>query len=67
MSDQLTRILVMIPDSRLHPVIALQDLARYLYPTTETILADLDAVLLCGAPPYLPNDYIGVVLEGDRI
>ncbi len=33
----------------------------------ETILADLDAVLLCGVPPYLPNDYIGVVLEGDKI
>jgi proteasome accessory factor C len=67
MSDQLTRILVMIPYIQRHPGIAVQELARYLDTTPETILADLDAVLLCGAPPYLPNDYIGVVLEGDRI
>src|SRR5208282_2331235 len=33
----------------------------------ETILANLDTVLLCSMPPYLPNDYIGIVLEGDRI
>ena len=67
LSDRLTRILVMIPYIQRYPGIAVQDLAQRLGCAPETILADLDAVLLCGVPPYLPNDYIGVVLEGDKV
>lgn len=57
----------MVPYIRSHPGIRVTDLAKYLGCGPETILADLDALLLCGVPPYLPNDYIGVVLEGGRI
>jgi len=67
LSDRLTRILVMIPYIQRYPGIAVQELAQRLGCAPETILADLNAVLLCGVPPYLPNDYIGVVLEGDKV
>jgi len=65
--DRLARILTMIPYIRKHPGIRLQDLAAYVACDPGEILKDLDAVLLCGVPPYLPSDYISVVLEGDRI
>jgi proteasome accessory factor C len=64
---RLQRILLMVPYIQNHPGIRVTELAAYLGCPAETILADLDAVLLCGVPPYLPNDYIGVVLDGDRI
>ncbi len=65
--DRLNRILTMIPYLQAHQGIRVQELAQFLGADPKTILADLDSVLLCGVPPYLPNDYIGVVLEGDRI
>jgi len=67
LSGRLTRILTMIPYIQQHPGVRVRDLARYLSCAPETILVDLDAVLLCGVPPYLPSDYIGVVVEGERI
>lgn len=66
-TDRLTRILTMIPYVQQHPGIRVDELADYLGCKPNAIVADLDAVLLCGVPPYMPNDYIGVVLEGDRI
>lgn len=66
-TSRLQRILLMVPYIQQHPGIRVQDVAAYLGCPPETILADLDAVLLCGVPPYLPNNYIDVVLEGDRI
>ena len=66
-TDRLSRILTMIPYIQEHPGIRVRELADYLGASPETILADLDAVLLCGVPPYMPNDYIGVVIEGERI
>lgn len=67
LNARLARMLTMIPYLRLHPGVRVRQLADYLDCTPETLLADLDAVLLCGVPPYLPNDYISVVVEGDRI
>ena len=66
-NQRLSRILTMIPYVRRHPGLRVHELARYLGCDPETILADLNAVLLCGVPPYLPNDYISVVVDGDRI
>ena len=65
--ERLTRILTMIPYIRQHPGVRVQELAGYLDCRPETILADLNAVLLCGVPPYLPDDYVSVVVDGDRI
>lgn len=67
LNDRLARMLTMIPYLREHPGVRVDELADYLACTPETLLADLDAVLLCGVPPYLPNDYISVVVDGGRI
>lgn len=61
------RILLMVPYIQKHQGIRVAELAEYFGCPPERVLADLDAVLLCGVPPYLPNDYIGVVLDGGRI
>ena len=67
LSGRLTRILTMIPYIQQHPGIHLKELADYLGCKPQEITADLEAVLLCGVPPYLPNDYVSVYIEGERI
>jgi len=67
LSDQLNRILAMIPYIQDHPGLRVAELADYLGCAPEQAIADLDAVLLCGVPPYLPSDYVSVVVENDRI
>jgi len=62
-SERAVRILTMIPLIRARPGIKIEELARILGCSPRTVLADLDAVLMCGVPPYLPNDYVGVCVE----
>ena len=65
---RLNRILTMIPYIRQHPNMTVADLARVIGCTPAELLDDLSRrVLLCGVPPYLPNDYIDVHIEGDRV
>ncbi len=65
--DRVARILTLIPYLREHPGAPIEDLARFLGCSAKEALADLDAVLMCGAPPYLPTDYINVAIEGGRV
>ncbi len=67
LKDRISRILTMIPYLQKHPGIKVADLAAYIGCEPEQILTDLDQVLLCGVPPYLPNDYVSAVVENDRI
>ena len=67
LNDRLTRILTMIPYIQQHPGIHLKELAGYLGCKPAEITADLETVLLCGVPPYLPDDYVSVYIEGERI
>jgi len=66
-AERVTRILTIIPYVREHQGIRISELAARLRCPPETIVADLNAALLCGVPPYLPSDYVSVVMEGDRI
>jgi proteasome accessory factor C len=44
------------------------DLAKVIGCKPAELLDDLSRrVLLCGVPPYLPNDYIDVHIEGERV
>lgn len=70
MSDpksRIRRILNMIPYVRQHQGVPIEELARYCGTTPTEVLADLDRILLCGVPPYLPDDYIGVYVDGGRV
>ena len=67
LAERITRILTLIPYVQRHPGVRIEELARFAGCTPEEILRDLDAVLMCGTPPYYPHDYIGVYVEGGRV
>lgn len=70
MSDprhRIQRILTLIPFLRKNPGTALEDLAAYCGAPAAEVLSDLDKILLCGVPPYLPDDYIGVYVEDGKV
>ena len=67
LSERMARILTMIPYVRTHEGVRVEELAAYLGCSADTVLADLDELLMCGVPPYLPNDYIGVYVDGGRV
>ena len=61
------RILTMIPLIRSRPGIRIEEIAQQLGVPPRTVLSDLDAVLMCGVPPYMPNDYVGVYVENNTV
>lgn len=66
--NRIRRILNVIPYIRKNQGIELDELVRYCGATNaREVLGDLDRILLCGVPPYLPDDYIGVYVEGGRV
>jgi len=65
--ERILRILLLIPYLRQHPGVPLDELAERLGCSRKDVLADLDAILMCGVPPYLPTDYINVSIEQDRV
>ncbi|HRU04934.1 MAG TPA: WYL domain-containing protein [Candidatus Brocadiia bacterium] len=67
-AQRLTRILTMIAYVRRRPEgVPIGELTQYLGCTREELVADIDAALLCGAPPYLPSDYINAGIERGRV
>jgi proteasome accessory factor C len=66
-STRIKRILSLIPLLRKHPDMLVEDLAMDLGCKPREILADLNRILLCGVPPYLPDDYISVYQDGRRV
>jgi proteasome accessory factor C len=65
-AQKANRILTMIPIIRNRPGIKITELAKQLGVTERTIMTDLDSILMCGVPPYLPNDYIGVYVDPNQ-
>lgn len=66
--ERLRRILAVIPYVREHPNSRLADVAKVAGCSPRELLEDLNKrVLMCGVPPYLPNDYIDVHIQGDRV
>ena len=65
--DRVAQILTLIPYLREHQGAAIHGVAEFLGCEPKVVLADLDAILMCGVPPYLPTDYVNVAIEGGRI
>jgi proteasome accessory factor C len=63
----LDRILTLVPVVAKNPGITVTELARRFACGPAEIRQDLGRVLLCGVPPYLPNDFVLVDYEGDRV
>ena len=70
MSDpkhRIQRILTLIPYLRNNPGVRVEALEAFCGAPASEILADLNRILLCGVPPYLPHNYFVFQLEGDRV
>ncbi len=66
-SSRIGRLLALIPYLASNPGTKIADLEERFGLPSNTLLTELDRILLCGQPPYLPHDYIAVDLEGDRL
>lgn len=64
---RLRRLLSIIPMIQRRDGISLGELQRTLGVSKRELQGDLNAIMLCGVPPYLPNDYISVFIDGDHV
>jgi proteasome accessory factor C len=64
---RIQRILTLIPYLRSHPGVRVEELEAFCGAPAAEILSDLNRILLCGVPPYLPDDYIGVYVDDGKV
>jgi proteasome accessory factor C len=65
--DRLRRILFLVPYAVRHPGIPVRDLARRCGCTERELLEDLEFLLGVGSPPFAPDDFLDLYVEGDRV
>ncbi len=65
--DRLRRVLFLVPYAVRHPGIHVKDLARRCGVTEKELLEDLDFLLGVGSPPFAPDDFLDLYVEGDRV
>lgn len=65
--DRLRRVLFLVPYAVRHPGILVKDLARRCGVTEKELLEDLDFLLEVGSPPFAPDDFLDLYVEGDRV
>lgn len=66
--ETVLRCLDLVPIVRENPGIRLAELAQRTGFTEKAIVEQLiPTLMLCGAPPYMPHDYISIWMEGDEV
>jgi proteasome accessory factor C len=65
--ERLRRVLFLVPYAVQHPGIPVKDLARKCGVTEKELLEDLDFLLGVGSPPFAPDDFLDLYVEGDRV
>jgi proteasome accessory factor C len=65
--DRLRRVLFLVPYAVRHPGIPVRDLARRCGVSEKQLLEDLDFLLGVGCPPFAPDDFLDLYVEGDRV
>lgn len=65
--ERLRRVLFLVPFAVRHPGIHVRDLARRCGVTEKELLEDLDFLLGVGSPPFAPDDFLDLYVEGDRV
>ena len=65
--DRLRRVLFLVPYAVQHPGILVKDLARRCGVTELELLEDLDFLMGVGSPPFAPDDFLDLYVEGDRV
>jgi len=66
-TNRLARIMTLIPFLGRHPGIHVDEVSQLCGIPSAAIMDDLREILMCGLPPYLPDDYIGVYIEDGHI
>jgi proteasome accessory factor C len=65
--DRLRRVLFLVPYAVKHPGIPVKELARRCAVSEAELLEDLDFLLGVGCPPFAPDDFLDLYVEGDRV
>jgi proteasome accessory factor C len=65
--DRLRRVLFLVPYAVRHPGIPVKDLARKCACTEKELLEDLDFLLGVGSPPFAPDDFLDLYVEGEKV
>jgi proteasome accessory factor C len=65
--DRLRRVLFLVPYAVQHPGIPVRELARKCGVSEAELLDDLEFLLGVGAPPFAPDDFLDLYVEGDRV
>jgi proteasome accessory factor C len=65
--DRLRRVLFLVPYAVRHPGIPVRELARRCGVGERELLDDLDFLLGVGCPPFAPDDFLDLYVEGDRV
>jgi proteasome accessory factor C len=60
-------VLFLVPYAVRHPGIPVRDLARRCGCTEKELVEDLDFLLGVGSPPFAPDDFLDLYVEGDRV
>ena len=62
--DRLRRVLFLVPYAVRHPGIPVKELARRCGVSEKELLDDLDFLLGVGCPPFAPDDFLDLYVEG---
>lgn len=65
--ERLRRLLFLVPFVSRNPGITVEELSRALSMKKEDLLEDLDLLTMVGRPPFQPDDYIDIYVDGDRV
>jgi proteasome accessory factor C len=65
--ERLKRVLFLVPYAVKHRGIPVKDLARKCGISEKELLDDLDFLLGVGCPPFAPDDFLDLYVEGDRV
>ncbi len=65
--ERLRRLLFLVPYVSKRPGLTVEELSRALNVSKEDLLEDLDLLAMVGRPPFQPDDYIDIYVDGDRV
>ena len=65
--ERLRRTLFLVPYAVRHPGTTVKELARRCDCTEKELLEDLDFLLNVGSPPFAPDDFLDLYVEGDKV
>jgi proteasome accessory factor C len=64
---EVSDLLLLIPFIAGNQGVTVAEIARHFACSRAEVEENLNRILMCGVPPYLPDNYIGYACEGDRV